>query len=108
MPLPVSVTESTIHWPGPGPEPSAAAARRSWARRKRSSPPSGITSRALTARLVSTWVSWFGSALTDERALAGLDDDGDGLRQRALEQAHRLLQQHGDVERSPARAATAG
>ena len=99
IPPPVSLTSITSHsvaagWPGSRPTSSR---RRD--RRKRSAPPSGIASRALTARLVNTCRSWLGSALTGNDPALGVERDADRGRQRALEQLDRLLHQAGQIQR---------
>ena len=85
MPVPSSTTVMRT----PSATPATAIA---------SVPPSGIASRALTARLTSTCSSCARSASTGSRPGPDRDAQRDALAQRAVEQALEVAQQAADVE----------
>ena len=76
----------------------AASAADTFPVRIASLPPSGIASRALTARFTTTCSNWFTSAFTNQRSRPWLRSSADALAEKALEQHGEIVELIVEVE----------
>ena len=105
MPWPVSLTAQADELAGPGLDDAAGRSRCRAATLSVSSasrPPSGMASRALRHRFISTWFIWPGSACTGQRSGDSCDLHVDARVDGPAQDAHRFLDACLQVESAPA------